>query len=173
VAASGVSVHVRPSVEMLGGIALIVTCLLWWTYFGRVKDMLEGSLVELEGDDRARLARDVHTLWHFPLVSGIIALAVGFEASLHPDHFTTVQAAGAIGIGLTLFLLSTAAARWRARRCVLWSRLVVVPLTLAGLVWAAQSSVGHVLAVAAAGLVAVILIEQTTAPRLPISAKHA
>jgi low temperature requirement protein LtrA len=68
VTASSLSAHAGPSTNTLGGIALVVTCLLWWTYFGWVKDVLEEKLVELDGDDRARLARDAYTLWHFPLV---------------------------------------------------------------------------------------------------------
>ena len=101
-----------------------MTCLLWWTYFGWVREVLEEKLTSSTGRERARLGRDSYTFWHFALVSGIIALAVGFEGAFHPDDYTVTQVAIAFGIGLALFLGSTAGALWRAVGCVLWNRLI-------------------------------------------------
>lgn len=144
---------------------LVISCLLWWTYFGWVKEILEEKMIELDGDDRALLARDAYTLWHFPLVSGIIALAVGFGAALHPDDYTIAQAAAATGVGLTLFLVSTAAALWRAKHWVLWNRLIILMLTLGGLAYSASTSVRQGLAVTAAGLAVIVIVEQITTRR--------
>jgi low temperature requirement protein LtrA len=165
VTASSLSAQAGWSVDVVGAVALVITGLLWWTHFGWVKEVLEEKLIELDGDERARLARDVYTLWHLPLVGGIVALAVGFEASLHPDDYTTTQAAAAMAVGLTFFLVSCAAALWRAHGCVLWNRLIILALTLGGLAWSAQASARQVLAVAAAGLAAIVAVEQVTTRR--------
>jgi low temperature requirement protein LtrA len=165
VATSGLSADIRLSMAAIGGIALVITCLLWWTYFGWIKDVLEERLADLDPYDRALLARDAYTFWHFPLLSGIIALAVGFEASLHPDDYTAVQAAAAMGVGLTLFLVSTAAALWRAKRCVLWNRLIILVLTLGGLAYSVSASIRQGLSVTAAGLSVIVIVEQITTRR--------
>ena len=148
-----------------GSLAVILTCLLWWTYFGWVQGVLEEALIEREGPARAQLARDAYSWGHFPLVSGIIALAVGFEAAFHPDDYGLTQVAIAVGVGLALFLLATAAALWRSKGCILWNRVIVLGLTLAALRWAAGTSVNGVLGIAVAGLVLIVLIEQVTVRR--------
>lgn len=165
VAASGMSADVELSMASVGGLCLVITCLLWWSYFGWIKEVLEKKLTGLEHYDRALLARDAYTFGHFPLVGGIISLAVGFEASLHPDTYTAGQVAAATGVGLTLFLVSTAAALWRAKRCVLWGRLIILAVTLAGLVCSAKGSVQLVLAVPAVALAVIVIVEQVTTRR--------
>lgn len=159
VAASGLTIEAWRQAAV-AGIAIVITCLLWWTYFGWVKALLEQRLVELDRREGALLARDVFTFGHFPLVSGIIALAIGFEASLHPNDYTTAQSAAAVGVGLTLFLVATAAALWRAHHCVLWNRLILCALTLGGLGVAANASIQAVLFVATAGLTSIVAFEQ-------------
>lgn len=165
VAASGLSAGAELSLILVGGMAVLATCLLWWTYFGWVQDTLERNMAARRGANRSTMGRDVYSLWHFPLVSGVIAIAVGFEASLHPADYTLRQAAIAVGIGLTLFLGATAGALWRAERCVLWSRIVILVVTLAALAAVAGSSVQQILGVACGGLALVVVVEQLTARR--------
>lgn len=165
VAGSALTGEVTPDLMITGAIAVVVTCLLWWTYFGWVREVLEENLVRRSAGERARLGRDAFTLWHFPLVSGIIALAVGFEASFHPDDYATTQIAAALGTGLTLFLTSTAGALWRAQRCVLWNRLIVLALILVGLVVLADSTPIGLLMTACGGLALIVGIEQITVRR--------
>jgi len=148
-----------------GALAVFLTCLLWWTYFGWVREVLEESLAGQAGRSLTRLGRDAYTFWHFPLVSGIIALAVGFETALHPDDYTLTQTAVAVGLGLTLFLVSTAGALHRARGCVLWNRLIVLVLTLGGLALSTSSSSHQILGIACAGLLLIVAIEQVTIRR--------
>ena len=164
---SGSALASEPSARLLatGAIAVLMTCLLWWTYFGWVREVMEAELVRQQGRARTMLARDAYSFWHFPLISGIIALAVGFEASLHPDDFTLSQVAVAVGTGLSLFLVSTAGALWRSVRCVLWNRLIILGLTLAALTWIPRVNLQHVLGIGCAGLAVIIGIEQITVRR--------
>ena len=135
-----------------GAVAVLMTCLLWWTYFGWVRKVLEERLTEAAGSERARMGRDAFTFWHFPLVSGIIALAVGFEGALHPAEYSVTQISAAVGTGITLFLAATAGALWRAAHCFLWNRLLVLTVTILALATASSSSGIQVLGVACAGL---------------------
>ncbi len=165
VAGSALTSDVTLSAMVTGSIAVLMTCLLWWTYFGWVREVLEEQLVSLTGRDLTLLGRDAYTFWHFPLVSGIIALAVGFEASFHPDDYELTQVAVAVGVGLALFLTSTAAALWRALGCILWNRLIVLVLTLGVLAVSASSSLNQILGIACAGLTLIVAIEQVTVRR--------
>ena len=165
VSGSALTSDVTPAAMATGSIAVLVSCLLWWTYFGWVREVLEEQLIRQTGRARARLARDAYTFWHFPLVSGIVALAVGFEASFHPDDYTVTQVAVSVGVGLTLFLTSTAGALWRAMGCILWNRLIVLTVTLGALALSASSSLNQILGVACAGLVLIVGIEQLTVRR--------
>jgi low temperature requirement protein LtrA len=164
---SGSALASEPTVELLttGAIAVLMTCLLWWTYFGWVREVVEGELARRMGRSRATLARDAYSFWHFPLISGIIALAVGFEASLHPADFAATEVTVAVGAGLSLFLVSTAGALWRSHRCILWNRLIVLGLTLAALAWIAGENLNHVLGIGCAGLAVIVVIEQVTVRR--------
>ena len=165
VAGSALTAGASGEVLATGAIAVLLTCLLWWTYFGWIRELLEEKLAEAAGRDRTRLGRDAYTLLHFPLVSGIVALAIGFEGAFHPQEYTSAQVSTAVGVGLTLFLSATAGALWRAVLCVLWNRLAV----LAAIVGVLTLSPGlvpiHILGVACVGLAVIVAIEQVTARR--------
>lgn len=162
VSGSALTSNTTSELMITGAVAVLITCLLWWTYFGWVHGVLERRLEAHTGEHRSRLGRDAFSFGYFPLVSGIIALAVGFEASFHPAEYTVLQVSVAIGAGLTLFLVSTAAALWRAEGCVLWNRLIVLILTLLALTLSRASSPNQILSVACAGLALIVAIEQVT-----------
>jgi low temperature requirement protein LtrA len=116
----------------VGATALAATCLLWWTYFGWVKDALEERLVSAPDGMQAPMARDAYSLWHFPLVGGIIAYAVGVEGIMaHPDERVALGVAVALASGMLLFVLSTAGALWRAAGQLLVRRVGIVLVTVA------------------------------------------
>jgi low temperature requirement protein LtrA len=148
-----------------GAVAVLMTCLLWWTYFGWVREVLEEELTKRVDRDRARLGRDAHTFGHFPLVVGVIALAVGFEGAFHPDDYSTTHITIAVGTGLALFLTATAGALWRAAGCVVWSRLVMLAVTLAVLALSAFSAPVQILGVGCGGLVVIVAYEQVVVRR--------
>ena len=52
--------------------AVIVTCLLWWTYFGWLKDALQVQLEREPSATEIQLGRDAFTLLHFPVIGGVI-----------------------------------------------------------------------------------------------------
>lgn len=135
VAGAAVAGEARTGTLVAAGAAAVApTCLLWWSYFGWVKDALEERLTATAGGERAPLARDVYSLWHFPLLCGIIAYAVGVEGILaHPDTPVPGGIAVALGAGVFLFVASTAGSTWRAAGQLLLRRLGVLAVTLAAL----------------------------------------
>ena len=52
---------------------------LWWLYFDVVAPVAERELSGKEGTERVRLARDSYTYLHFPMIAGIIYLALGLK----------------------------------------------------------------------------------------------
>lgn len=65
-----------------GRLAFAVMCcvsfaaLVWWVYFAFIPRVGEHQLAMRQGGERARLARDIYTFFHFPVVFGIILYAV-------------------------------------------------------------------------------------------------
>ena len=162
VAGSALTGDVNNTLMATGALAVIATCLLWWTYFGWVQWVLEERLKESEGSDRSQLGRDAYTFWHFPLVSGIIALAVGFEAAFHPTDYSARQMEVAVALGLTLFLISTAGSLWRAERCVLWNRLIVLGVTIGAIFLGLFPTPVALLGAACAALALIVIFEQVS-----------
>jgi low temperature requirement protein LtrA len=61
------------------GLGLLVSVALWWAYFDVVAPVAERELRRREGVERVRLARDSYTYLHFPMVAGVIYLALGVK----------------------------------------------------------------------------------------------
>ena len=60
-------------------LGLTVSVPLWWAYFDVVAPVAERVLHSRQGADRVRLARDSYTYLHFPMVAGVIYLALGLK----------------------------------------------------------------------------------------------
>jgi low temperature requirement protein LtrA len=60
-------------------LGLAVSVALWWTYFDVVALVAERVLTRADPVERVRLARDSYTYLHFPMIAGIIFLALGMK----------------------------------------------------------------------------------------------
>ena len=58
---------------------ILVASLLWWTYFGWLKEALEHGYAPPAPERLGPLARDAFSLAHFPLIGGIVGFAVAIE----------------------------------------------------------------------------------------------
>ena len=141
VAATAVVGQERSQDLMLaGGLAVIVTCLLWWSYFSWISDFLEEKFSKKSGSDQAKTGRDAYSFMHFLIISGIVGIAIGFEKILHHPHdLLKVPVAYALGIGYMLFIGFSITAVWRTSKIVLLPRLLILIISLIGIVL----SVGH------------------------------
>ncbi len=140
-------------------LALLVACLLWWTYFGWLKDALEHAASGATRAQMGPLARDAFSLSHFPLVCGIVGYAVAIEEMVaHPEDPAGALVVGALGVGVALFVGFSAASYWRASGTVLLGRLaIIVAMGVALAVTAPLAPIWPLVVVAVALLVLALL----------------
>lgn len=153
-----------PELVAAVGAALVVVCLLWWSYFGWLKDALEHAFADADRRLVGTLARDAYSLAHFPLIGGIIGFAAAVELIVgHPADPAPLAVVVALASGIVLFVGSSAVAYWRLEHRWLRARLVllmalVVVLAIAG--WMNVLPAWLLVAVAAVLLVLVIVEER-------------
>jgi low temperature requirement protein LtrA len=119
---------------LAAGLGLAVTVALWWAYFDVVSLVAERVLAGQQGTERARLGRDSYTYLHFPMIVGVIYLALGMKKVLeyvgdtdsHPlsDPLPTVALLAMYG-GVAAYLLGHIGFRLRNVGSVNRPRLVV------------------------------------------------
>ena len=141
-------------------LSVAVTCALWWVYFTRAKPALDHAFEHASGVTQSRMARDVFSLMHFPLVLGIVAYAAAAEEALaHPGEHLDPVWRWSLAVGLLLFLGSMAAALIRGTGRRPTSRLVVM-LATAIVVVLAPGPAALTLGIAFAGVAAIAVMEQ-------------
>jgi low temperature requirement protein LtrA len=161
VAAAAVSAEPRTAALVADTVgALAVAGLLWWTYFGWLKEGLERAL-EAAGPRRiGAIASSAFSIGHFPVVCGIIAFAVALEEIVHhPGHVPEPEVVAALGVGMGLFVGCSGLAYWRASGVLLVRRFVILAVTLGSLAAVSALEPGWQLGVLAAGLFAIVLVE--------------
>ena len=91
-------------VAALLGIAAVAA--LWWAYFDIVAIVAERRLTEAPPGEQAPLARDSYSYLHFPMIAGIVLLALGLKKTLADtaSPLDTVPAVALCG-GAALYLL--------------------------------------------------------------------
>lgn len=161
VAAGAVSSGARSRALMVpGGLALLMTCLLWWTYFSWVREHLEIHLAKAVGTAQTQVGRDAFSFMHFPVMCGIIGIAVAFEKILgHPADPMTLPIAAALGGGALLFLGATAASVWRSSGVVLLPRVAVAITSAAAVLFTVGRDPGIALVVVTGGISLVVGLE--------------
>ena len=160
VAASGlVAAPSTPAAIVIGILAVAVTCGLWWTYFRNARPAFEHQLVACEGSARSSLARDLFSVLHFPMLCGVIAMAVATEQALaHPDQALPGDMRAALAGGTVLFVGGTAVAMWRATGRLPVSRVILVAAAAIAIV-AFGASPAVAMGILIALLVAIAAIE--------------
>lgn len=120
---------------IVGGLAVIITCLLWWSYFSWLSEYLEAQFSKKQtGSERARTGRDAFSFMHFLIICGIVGIAVGFEKILqHPHDLLSIPVAFALGGGYVLFIGFSSAAVWRTSKLTLLPRLIILIISTIGI----------------------------------------
>jgi low temperature requirement protein LtrA len=96
----------------------------WWAYFDWVQIAAEHALARAEAAIRGPLARDVYTFFHYPIVLGIIFLAVASKKTLAaPTEPLSGAGRAALGLGMAVFLLGFVLIRLRVVQRVAWERI--------------------------------------------------
>jgi low temperature requirement protein LtrA len=111
---------------------------LWWLYFDVVALVAERRLHNAApGRERNEVARDSYSLLHFPMIAGIVLIALGIKKTLGhvEDPLKLVPAVALLG-GTALYLLAHVAFRLRTIHRVSTQRIVAAAISL-GLIPAA------------------------------------
>ncbi len=156
-----------PDLMAAVGGSIVVACLLWWTYFGWLKDSLEHRFAMASPDRLGPIARDAFSFAHFPLVCGIVGFAVAVEETVaHPGDPMLPAVLAALGIGVSLFVLSSALSLRVLGGPVLRVRIAVLVLMAAVLAAVAVANLAPLvpLGVVATALAAIIIDEQVRPP---------
>jgi low temperature requirement protein LtrA len=111
----GAEVGVDAGVVAAAVLGVAVAAALWWLYFDVVALVAERRLSHAkEGRERNEIARDSFSYLHFPMVAGIVLLALGLKKTLEgvDDPLKLVPAVAMLG-GTAVYLLAHVAFRWR------------------------------------------------------------
>ncbi len=134
---------------------------MWWVYFDVVALVAGRRLAAAKkGREQNEMARDSYSYVHFPMVAGIILVALGLKKTLgHVDEpLHTVPSFALLG-GLAIYLLGLVAFRWRHVHTLNKRRLGLAIVLLAAFPLVADVDALIALAIPAALLSAMIFRE--------------
>jgi low temperature requirement protein LtrA len=141
------------------GVAL--TAAMWWAYFDVVALISGRRLAEAEpGREQNEMARDSYSYLHFPMVAGIVLVALGLKKTLGHvgDPLDTVPAFALLG-GVAAYLLGLVAFRYRHVHTINRRRLTMALVLLALVPLAVELPALAMLAIATALLWVLIVYE--------------
>jgi low temperature requirement protein LtrA len=162
-----VAIGVGAGVGLSAGIAaaavlgVTLSAAMWWVYFDVVAIVsarrLAGATV---GRELNEMARDSYSYLHFPMVAGIVLVALGLKKTLAhvDDPLDTVPAFALLG-GVALYLLGHVAFRYRHIHTINRQRLLLALALFALLPAAIELPALAILAIVTALLCAMIIYE--------------
>ena len=129
----GASGGVDAGVVAAATLGMAVAAALWWLYFDVVALVAERRLSRAAvGREQNEMARDSYSYLHFPMVAGIVLIALGLKKTLAHvgDPLDLVPAAALLG-GAAVYLLAHVSFRLRNLHTLNKQRLVCAVLLLA------------------------------------------
>jgi low temperature requirement protein LtrA len=170
----GSEAGVDAGVVLAAVLGVAVAAALWWLYFDVVALVAERRLTNAaEGRERNEVARDSFSYLHFPMVAGIVLLALGLKKTLAhvEDPLELVPAVAMLG-GTALYLLAHVAFRWRNVHRFSTPRLLCALLLLAIVPAAVELPALATLGILAAALGALIGYERLRFAELRDRMRH-
>jgi len=155
-------------------LGIAVAGALWWLYFDVVALVAERRLSNAAvGREQNDIARDSFSYLHFPMVAGIVLLALGMKKTLaHVDEpLEVIPAAAALG-GTAIYLLAHVAFRWRNVHRFSSQRLLTAVLLCALIPLATEVDALVTIALLALLLAALIVYETTRFAELRDRMRH-
>jgi low temperature requirement protein LtrA len=157
----GAENEVDAGVVVAATLGVAVAGALWWLYFDIVALVAERRLAHAaEGRERNEIARDSFSYLHFPMVAGIVLVALGLKKTIEhvDDPLELVPAVAMLG-GCALYLLAHVAFRWRNVHRFSMQRLLGAALLTAFIPGAVEVPALVTLGVVAAALAVLIAYE--------------
>src|SRR3954452_7992437 len=111
----GANSRIDTGVVVAAVLGVFVAAALWWLYFDVVALVAERRLTNAKvGREQNEVARDSFSYLHFPMVAGIVLLALGLKKTIgHVEDPLKLVPAVALLAGTALYLLAHVAFRWR------------------------------------------------------------
>jgi low temperature requirement protein LtrA len=147
----GAQAHLTAGITAAAVLGIALVAAMWWVYFDVVALVSARRLARApEGRERNELARDSYSYIHFPMVAGIVLVALGLKKTLGDvgAELSTVTAFALLG-GVAFYLLALVAFRLRHIHSINRQRLV-----LALFLFALLPLATHIPALAALAMVA-------------------
>ena len=154
----GVSGGVDAGVVTAATLGVAVAAALWWLYFDVVALVAERRLSRAAvGREQNEIARDSYSYLHFPMVAGIVLVALGMKKTLAEvgDPLDAVPATALLG-GTAVYLLAHVSFRLRNLHTLNKQRLACAVLLLALIPAAVELPALATLAILAGVLTALI-----------------
>jgi low temperature requirement protein LtrA len=129
----GAEAGVDAGVVAVAVLGIAAAAALWWLYFDVVALVAQRRLADATvGREQNELARDSYSYLHFPMVAGIVLLALGLKKTIADveEQLKLVPATALLG-GIALYLLAHVAFRLRNLRTLNKQRLLSALLLLA------------------------------------------
>ena len=158
---SGIHGKVDAGIVAAAVLGIAVAGALWWLYFDVVALVAERRLVNAApGRERNSIGRDSFGYLHFPLVAGIVLVALGLKKTLGGvgQHLDLIPAIALLG-GTAIYLLAHVAFRYRNVRRFSTQRVVVAVVAAALVPAALELPSLATLAILAAILIALLAYE--------------
>jgi low temperature requirement protein LtrA len=129
----GAEAGVTTGVVVAASVGIAIAAALWWAYFDVVALVAERRLANATpGRERNTIARDSFSYLHFPMVAGIVLLALGLKKTLEHvgDPLKVVPATALVG-GAAIYLLAHVAFRYRNVHRFSWQRVLCAVVLVA------------------------------------------
>jgi low temperature requirement protein LtrA len=155
-------------------LGVVVAAALWWLYFDVVALVAERRLSKAAaGREQNEIARDSFSYLHFPMVAGIVLVALGLKKTLeHVEDPLDVEIALAMLGGTAVYLLAHVAFRWRNVHRFSTQRLLCAVLLVALIPAAVELPALATLGIVAALLVVLIAYERVQFAELRERLRH-
>ena len=158
---AGAEVGVDAGVVAAAVIGMGAAAALWWLYFDVVALVAARRLSNATpGREQNEIARDSFSYLHFPMVAGIVLLALGLKKTLGDvdEPLKVVPAVAMLG-GTAAYLLAHVAFRWRNVHRFSWQRLACAAVLLVLIPVAVEIPALAMLAIVVALLAGLIVYE--------------
>jgi low temperature requirement protein LtrA len=155
-------------------LGIAVSAALWWLYFDIVALVAERRLTNAQvGREQNDIARDSFSYLHFPMVAGIVLIALGLKKTLGEveEPLKLVPAVAMLG-GTGFYLLAHVAFRWRNVHRFSIQRLLAAILLAALIPAAVELPALATLAIVAAVLAVLIAYETVHFAELREKMRH-
>ncbi len=137
-AAAGDDAGVSGELAWRLGVGLAGVVAMWWAYFDKLQVIWEMALEQASAAKTGAVARDVYSIGHYPMITGIVFFAVGLEeAFLHPVDPPTSFTRWILITAVVLYFGGQALVQWRAWRVWMYERVIGL-VVIAGFVGVAD-----------------------------------